>query len=136
MFLTEAYFAILKCLFPVYYFLFIPFWVWHLDTVSVLSFQKCEFSTLYTWQRKHVKGPEFILHDGPPFANGKPHMGHAINKASSLLILFVYFLIYCRIYYYQCNRQEWYFKIILINPLRLILRMNSIFYSTVWVDIV
>jgi isoleucyl-tRNA synthetase len=27
-----------------------------------------------------VEGPEFILHDGPPFANGKPHIGHAINK--------------------------------------------------------
>ncbi|XP_069680707.1 isoleucine--tRNA ligase, mitochondrial [Periplaneta americana] len=42
--------------------------------------EKCKFSTLYNWQRKHVQGPEFILHDGPPYANGKPHMGHAINK--------------------------------------------------------
>ncbi|QEK38413.1 isoleucine--tRNA ligase [Candidatus Cytomitobacter primus] len=23
---------------------------------------------------------EFLLHDGPPFANGAPHMGHAVNK--------------------------------------------------------
>jgi isoleucyl-tRNA synthetase len=41
------------------------------------------------WQRKNVyaairtasKGrPKFILHDGPPYANGDIHIGHAINK--------------------------------------------------------
>ncbi|MGX4644939.1 isoleucine--tRNA ligase [Holzapfeliella sp. JNUCC 80] len=26
--------------------------------------------------------PQFILHDGPPFANGNIHMGHALNKIS------------------------------------------------------
>lgn len=35
---------------------------------------------LYQWQRKHFSGKEFILHDGPPYANGELHMGHAINK--------------------------------------------------------
>nr|CAD7407887.1 unnamed protein product [Timema cristinae] len=40
----------------------------------------CGFSSLYAWQRKNVTGPDFVLHDGPPYANGKPHMGHAINK--------------------------------------------------------
>jgi isoleucyl-tRNA synthetase len=24
--------------------------------------------------------PVFVLHDGPPYANGEPHVGHAINK--------------------------------------------------------
>ncbi|HBA41457.1 MAG TPA: hypothetical protein DCZ07_00630, partial [Alphaproteobacteria bacterium] len=24
--------------------------------------------------------PDFILHDGPPYANGDIHMGHALNK--------------------------------------------------------
>ncbi|HEX3139239.1 MAG TPA: class I tRNA ligase family protein, partial [Rhizobacter sp.] len=24
--------------------------------------------------------PKFILHDGPPYANGQLHMGHAVNK--------------------------------------------------------
>ena len=26
------------------------------------------------------ESPDFILHDGPPYANGEPHMGHAVNK--------------------------------------------------------
>nr|CAD7263658.1 unnamed protein product [Timema shepardi] len=46
----------------------------------IFIFQTCGFSSLYAWQRKNVTGPEFVLHDGPPYANGKPHMGHAINK--------------------------------------------------------
>ena len=25
-------------------------------------------------------GTEYILHDGPPYANGDPHLGHAVNK--------------------------------------------------------
>lgn len=24
--------------------------------------------------------PKFILHDGPPYANGSIHIGHAVNK--------------------------------------------------------
>ncbi|HSH09847.1 MAG TPA: isoleucine--tRNA ligase, partial [Oceanipulchritudo sp.] len=27
-----------------------------------------------------ANGPAFILHDGPPYANGNIHMGHALNK--------------------------------------------------------
>lgn len=39
------------------------------------------FSHLYKWQldRPDTKG-NFTLHDGPPYANGKPHMGHVLNK--------------------------------------------------------
>ena len=42
-----------------------------------------------TWQEKRVyqaireasKGrPTFLLHDGPPYANGDIHIGHAVNK--------------------------------------------------------
>ncbi|CAH1989563.1 unnamed protein product [Acanthoscelides obtectus] len=39
-----------------------------------------DFENLYTWQRSHLSEPEFVLHDGPPYANGQAHMGHAINK--------------------------------------------------------
>lgn len=27
-----------------------------------------------------VNAPKFVLHDGPPYANGQIHMGHAVNK--------------------------------------------------------
>ena len=41
------------------------------------------------WQRKQIYQrirkaahgrPKFILHDGPPYANGDIHIGHAVNK--------------------------------------------------------
>ncbi|MBA3011880.1 MAG: class I tRNA ligase family protein, partial [Proteobacteria bacterium] len=36
---------------------------------------------IYETLRKQSKDkPTFILHDGPPYANGHLHMGHAINK--------------------------------------------------------
>jgi isoleucyl-tRNA synthetase len=39
----------------------------------------CE--NLYDWQEKHRSGEnEFILHDGPPYANGNIHVGHMVNK--------------------------------------------------------
>lgn len=42
--------------------------------------QKCGFSELYSWQRERKVKTEFCLHDGPPYANGDPHVGHALNK--------------------------------------------------------
>jgi len=36
---------------------------------------------LYRKIREHSAGrPKFILHDGPPYANGDLHLGHAVNK--------------------------------------------------------
>ncbi|UHQ18574.1 isoleucine--tRNA ligase [Lysobacter sp. KIS68-7] len=36
---------------------------------------------LYAQIRQHAKGrPTFVLHDGPPYANGQIHIGHAVNK--------------------------------------------------------
>ena len=36
---------------------------------------------LYAQIREQVKGrPTFVLHDGPPYANGAIHIGHAVNK--------------------------------------------------------
>ncbi|KAF2070759.1 hypothetical protein CYY_007922 [Polysphondylium violaceum] len=35
---------------------------------------------LYLWQKDNNKGEDWILHDGPPYANGDLHMGHALNK--------------------------------------------------------
>jgi len=36
---------------------------------------------LYARLRAHAAGrPTFVLHDGPPYANGQIHLGHAVNK--------------------------------------------------------
>ncbi|KAN0085929.1 tRNA synthetases class I (I, L, M and V) domain containing protein [Tylopilus felleus] len=35
---------------------------------------------LYQWQAQSAKGPLFVMHDGPPYANGHLHIGHALNK--------------------------------------------------------
>ncbi|MBU0654860.1 MAG: isoleucine--tRNA ligase [Gammaproteobacteria bacterium] len=40
-----------------------------------------ETRQLYQKLREHAAGrPKFILHDGPPYANGTIHIGHAVNK--------------------------------------------------------
>ena len=40
-----------------------------------------KFDQLYRWQLEHRNPSKtFTLHDGPPYANGDPHMGHALNK--------------------------------------------------------
>ncbi|KAH9519440.1 Isoleucine--tRNA ligase, mitochondrial [Bulinus truncatus] len=46
-----------------------------------LDIQKTSaFQSLYQWQREQNWDQEFVLHDGPPYANGKPHVGHMVNK--------------------------------------------------------
>ncbi len=35
---------------------------------------------LYERLSRHNPGPSFTLHDGPPYANGALHVGHALNK--------------------------------------------------------
>uniref|UniRef100_A0A667XBZ8 Isoleucine--tRNA ligase, mitochondrial n=1 Tax=Myripristis murdjan TaxID=586833 RepID=A0A667XBZ8_9TELE len=42
--------------------------------------RECGFAELYSWQRQRKAKKEFCLHDGPPYANGDPHVGHALNK--------------------------------------------------------
>ncbi|XP_061157054.1 isoleucine--tRNA ligase, mitochondrial isoform X1 [Syngnathus typhle] len=42
--------------------------------------EKCGFASLYTWQSERKGTKKFCLHDGPPYANGDPHVGHALNK--------------------------------------------------------
>ncbi|KJZ77343.1 hypothetical protein HIM_03067 [Hirsutella minnesotensis 3608] len=43
---------------------------------------------LYPWQAKdQSRREEFILHDGPPYANGPLHIGHAVNKILKDIIL-------------------------------------------------
>ena len=43
---------------------------------------------LYQNIRKHCDGrPVFVLHDGPPYANGDIHIGHAVNKILKDIII-------------------------------------------------
>ncbi|KAG8584441.1 hypothetical protein GDO81_008829 [Engystomops pustulosus] len=42
--------------------------------------EETNFSQLYNWQKARKTKKEFSLHDGPPYANGDPHVGHALNK--------------------------------------------------------
>ena len=44
--------------------------------------KRWEEQDIYNEMLKKNEGhPRFSLHDGPPFSNGKIHMGHALNKA-------------------------------------------------------
>ena len=43
---------------------------------------------LYQKMREAGEGkPTFILHDGPPYANGELHVGHAVNKILKDIII-------------------------------------------------
>ncbi|MFA6241205.1 MAG: isoleucine--tRNA ligase [Candidatus Hydrogenedentales bacterium] len=43
---------------------------------------------LYGQMRRVAKGrPKFVLHDGPPYANGELHSGHALNKVLKDLVV-------------------------------------------------
>ena len=50
--------------------------------------EKWEKEGLYTAIQKAREGaPKFVLHDGPPFANGDVHMGTALNKVLKDLVV-------------------------------------------------
>jgi isoleucyl-tRNA synthetase len=50
--------------------------------------QQWEDNQRYQKLREHTAGrPKFILHDGPPYANGEIHIGHAVNKILKDIII-------------------------------------------------
>ncbi len=50
--------------------------------------QEWEEANLYAQRQLKNEGkPSFVLHDGPPYANGDVHMGHALNKISKDFIV-------------------------------------------------
>ncbi|PKU48948.1 isoleucine--trna mitochondrial [Limosa lapponica baueri] len=61
--------------------------------------QKCGFSELYSWQRQRKTKQEFCLHDGPPYANGDPHVGHALNKILKDITNRFYVMRGCKVHY-------------------------------------
>jgi isoleucyl-tRNA synthetase len=55
------------------------------ETALVEKYKKI---SLYQMLLKHNEGkPAFYLHDGPPYANGEIHAGHALNKIIKDIIL-------------------------------------------------
>ena len=45
------------------------------------TIQRWQEDDLYAQIRRKTAGrPKFVLHDGPPYANGEIHIGHAVNK--------------------------------------------------------
>lgn len=50
--------------------------------------EKWEQANLYALIREARKdAPKFILHDGPPYANGSIHIGHAVNKVLKDIVI-------------------------------------------------
>lgn len=61
---------------------------------DLLKYRKQCADDLYSWQKtnrpkKNAEGNDntFVLHDGPPYANGDVHVGHALNKVLKDLIV-------------------------------------------------
>ena len=50
--------------------------------------EKWRATRLYERIRAACKGrPKYVLHDGPPYANGDIHIGHAVNKILKDLVV-------------------------------------------------
>ncbi|MDF1589479.1 MAG: isoleucine--tRNA ligase [Gammaproteobacteria bacterium] len=53
-----------------------------------LILKRWQQNNLYQKMRENAQGrPLFVLHDGPPYANGDIHIGHAVNKILKDIIL-------------------------------------------------
>ncbi|KIJ34831.1 hypothetical protein M422DRAFT_233237 [Sphaerobolus stellatus SS14] len=62
-------------------------------------FRRRTADDLYKWQWENAKGPLFVFHDGPPYANGSLHMGHALNKVLKDIINRYHVLLGHRVHY-------------------------------------
>ncbi|KAF8500223.1 tRNA synthetases class I-domain-containing protein [Russula emetica] len=74
-----------------------PQWTDPLKTEVLLRKKICD--DLYRWQWENNNGPLFVLHDGPPYANGDLHMGHALNKILKDVINRYHVLLGRRVHY-------------------------------------
>ena len=53
---------------------------------EIMEFWKT--NDIYNKRQQKAEGKkQFILHDGPPYANGKIHLGHVVNKVLKDMIL-------------------------------------------------
>ncbi|KAF8586622.1 isoleucyl-tRNA synthetase [Ramaria rubella] len=68
-------------------------------SVREIPFRERTSEKLYKWQWENAKGTLFVLHDGPPYANGSLHMGHALNKILKDIINRFHVLLGHRVHY-------------------------------------
>jgi isoleucyl-tRNA synthetase len=60
----------------------------NLQTAEPEAIARWEAMNLYGQLREKRRGaPKFVLHDGPPYANGHIHLGHALNKILKDLVV-------------------------------------------------
>ena len=60
----------------------------NLQTAEPEAIARWEAMDLYGQIRERRRGaPKFVLHDGPPYANGHIHLGHALNKILKDLVV-------------------------------------------------
>ena len=60
----------------------------NLQTAEPEAIARWEAMDLYRQIRQRRRGaPKFVLHDGPPYANGHIHLGHALNKILKDLVV-------------------------------------------------
>jgi isoleucyl-tRNA synthetase len=60
----------------------------NLQTAEPEAIARWEAMDLYAQIRAKRRGaPKFVLHDGPPYANGHIHLGHALNKILKDLVV-------------------------------------------------
>ncbi|PCH44886.1 isoleucyl-tRNA synthetase [Wolfiporia cocos MD-104 SS10] len=64
---------------------------------DALRYKTCD--KLYQQQWNNAERPLFVLHDGPPYANGDLHLGHALNKILKDIINRFHVLIGHRVHY-------------------------------------
>jgi len=65
----------------------------NLNKKEPLFQQRWEQDRLYDqMQIKHQDKPMFVLHDGPPYANGRIHIGHALNKVLKDVVVRSHFM--------------------------------------------
>ncbi|PVG04524.1 isoleucyl-tRNA synthetase [Serendipita vermifera] len=61
--------------------------IWIEPSITKERYHHLTTEGLYAWQAKNLSGTPFVLHDGPPYANGHLHIGHALNKILKDVIL-------------------------------------------------
>jgi isoleucyl-tRNA synthetase len=60
----------------------------NLQTAEPAELARWDAMDLYGQIRAQRKGaPKFVFHDGPPYANGRIHLGHALNKILKDLVI-------------------------------------------------